>query len=346
MAIIWRCSRPSAIRDGMVGRITSSLRRVALKLISRIAPGPQLRDGAKAGPTLVRTRSSASRGVCLITMARNETVFLTHWIWHYSNALDQPRFILLDDASDPSMVETLRARFPDVDLEVIRLPEGPFSDQYKSNALSALALLAVERFAVVIATDADEIVMPIGAALGRPLFDVLLEAPAPFAAPVGVAPIQDTSREPAFDPMRSVAEQRRFGQLRSASCKPCVWKGEAWLFSPGQHALWQRRVPITDQLALVHLKYVDADLLGVRQRVRQSRDFSVDQDDSVGRHWRQPPASLARLPLFDEARTLRDAPRLTDAIPGYLENGFDRWNGHYVIRDLRQVAPVLIEGEL
>jgi hypothetical protein len=317
-----------------------------LNVLARTAPGPQPDGGAMAGPTLVRTRSQSTEGVCLITMARNELVFLTHWVWHYSNALDNPRFLLLDDASDPSMVESLRARFPEADLEVIRLPEGPFSDQYKSNALSALALIAVDRFAVVIATDADEIVTPIGAALGRPLFDVLREAPAPFAAPVGVAPIQDISGEPAFDPLRSVGAQRRFGQLRSASCKPCIWKGEAWLYSPGQHGLRQRRVPITDQLALVHLKYVDADILAARQAVRQARDLSVDQEESVARHWRQPTAELARLPLFEEARVLRDAPRLSDAIPGYLESGFDRWNGHYVIRNLRCVAPVRLDGEL
>lgn len=92
---------------------------------------------------MLRTRSPATRGVCLVTMARNETEMLTHWAWHYGRLLDAPKFVVLDDASEPGMLETVRSRVPDADIDVIRLPEGPFSDQYKSNALSALATVMV-----------------------------------------------------------------------------------------------------------------------------------------------------------------------------------------------------------
>jgi hypothetical protein len=284
--------------------------------------------------------------VCLIIMARDEAIFLTHWIWHYSRLLERPKFIVIDDASDPAMVAGLRAEFPQADLDVIRLPEGPFLEQYKSNALSAMATIAVDRFAVVIATDANEIVMPIGPDRDRQLVDLLHEAPGPFVAPIGVAPIQDLTCEPAFDPRRPVGDQRSVGQLRSASCKPCIWKGESWLFSPGQHGLRQRRVPIFDRLALVHLKYVDAEVLAGRQAVRRARSFSAAQGDDVARHWRPSPEAMRKMPLFAEAPGYRDAPPLTAAIPDYLNESFDRWNDGFVIRDLRQIRPVSLTGEL
>jgi hypothetical protein len=327
----------------MMTRLKSALRRRMSRAVTRAVAAPK-QGGGLGGPSLVRTRSHATDGVCLITMARNEPEFLTHWIWYYSQALERPKFILLDDASDPAMVEGLRARFPEADLDVIRLPEGAFSDQYKSNAMSALALVAVERFAVVIATDADEIVMPIGA--GHDLFQMLREAPKPFAAPIGVAPIQDIATEAPFEPMRPLREQRRAGQLRSASCKPCIWQGEPWLFAPGQHGLRQRRAPIFPRLALVHLKYVDADLLATRQGVRVARSMSPDQDEAQARHWRQAPGTMRHLPLFEQAAEFRSAPRLTDAIPGYLERHFERWEGGYAVRNLKCVEPVSLEGEI
>jgi hypothetical protein len=329
----------------MITRLKSALRRRLSAIVTRAVAAPEP-DGGLGGPSVVRTRSTATEGVCLITMARNEPEMLTHWIWYYSQALDRPKFILLDDASDPAMVETLKVRFPEADLDVIRLPEGPFADQYKSNALSALAIIAVERYAVVIATDADEIVMPIGPDRDRDLFEMLRAAPRPFAAPIGLAPIQIVGTEPAFEPESPLRDQRSVGQLRSASCKPCIWQGEPWLFSPGQHGLRQRRVPIHPRLALVHLKYVDAELTVARQGNRITRSLSPDQDEVQARHWKQGPKAMRQLPLFSEAVEFRSAPRLTDAIPGYLKRHFDPWEGGFAVRSLRCIEPVSLEGEL
>lgn len=283
---------------------------------------------------MVRTRSPATCGVCLVTMARNETEVLTHWASHYCRLLDAPKFVVLDDASEPGMLETVRSRVPDADIDVIRLPEGPFSDQYKSNALSALATVMVERYATVITTDADEIVTPIGAHRDRPFDAVLRDIPHPFAAPIGIAPIHDIDREGAFDPLRPVAAQRAVGMLKAVSTKPAIWQGEPWVFSPGQHALRQRRVPVTTALGLVHLKFVDADLLAARQSVRQGREMSAAQAPDVARHWRRDPAAMKGMQIFRDAAKLREGPRLLDEMPGFLDREFDQVEGEHVIRSL------------
>jgi hypothetical protein len=283
---------------------------------------------------MVRTRSPATRGVCLVTMARNEAEVLTHWAWHYCRLLDAPKFVLLDDASEPGMLETVRSRVPEADIDVIRLPEGPFSDQYKSNALSALATVMVERYATVIATDADEVVTPLGAHRDRPFDEILREIPRPFAAPIGIAPIHDIDREGPFDPLRPVAVQRAVGMLKAVSTKPVIWQGEPWVFSPGQHALRQRRVPVTTALGLVHLKFVDADLLAVRQAVRQSREMSEAQGPDVAGHWRRDPVAMKGMQIFRDAAKLRGGPRLLDELPGFLGREFDQVEGEYVIRTL------------
>ncbi len=283
---------------------------------------------------MVRTRSPATRGVCLVTMARNEAEVLTHWAWHYCRLLDAPKFVVLDDASEPGMLETVRSRVPEADIDVIRLPEGPFSDQYKSNALSALATVMVERYATVIATDADEVVTPLGAHRDRPFDEILREIPRPFAAPIGIAPIHDIDREGPFDPLRPVAVQRAVGMLKAVSTKPVIWQGEPWVFSPGQHVLRQRRVPVTTALGLVHLKFVDADLLAARQAVRQSREMSEAQGPDVAGHWRRDPVAMKGMQIFRDAAKLRGGPRLLDELPGFLGREFDQVEGEYVIRTL------------
>lgn len=290
------------------------------------------------GPRMVRTRSPATSGVCIVTMARNEVEVLTHWVWHYCRLLEAPKFIVLDDASEPGMIETVRSRVPEADIDVIRLPEGPFSDQYKSNALSALATVMVERYATVITTDADEIVTPIGAHRDRPFEELLREVPQPFAAPIGITPIHDAESEGPFDPLRPIGEQRAVGMLKTVSTKPAIWQGESWIFSPGQHALRQRRTPVTTTLGLVHLKFIDANLLAARQTIRKGREMSEAQGEHLARHWRMDPAAVPGMKVFRSAAKLRQGPRLLDEIPGFLEREFNRADGAYFIKNL--------EGEL
>lgn len=168
---------------------------------------------------------------------------------------------------------------------------------------------------------------PIGAHRDRPLEDILREVPHPFAAPIGIAPIHDIQREGAFDPLRPVAAQRAVGMLKAVSTKPAIWQGEPWVFSPGQHALRQRRVPVTTALGLVHLKFVDADLLAARQSVRQGREMSAAQAPDVARHWRRDPAAMKGMQIYRDAAKLREGPRLLDEMPGFLDREFDRVEG-------------------
>ncbi|PWK60824.1 glycosyltransferase family 2 protein [Roseicyclus mahoneyensis] len=283
---------------------------------------------------MVRTRSQATSGVCLVTMARDEGLFLTHWLWHYSQALDAPGFLILDDGSAPGTIEAACARVPAADVQVIRLPDGPFDVQYKANALSALATVAVERHAVVIASDADEIVMPVGAARARPLFDLLMEAPAPFAAPVGVSVIHDVAREAPFDPLRPVAAQRRIGRIESAFTKPAIWKGESWLFGKGQHTLVERPTPVAPSLALVHLRLVDVGEFARRQAVRNTREISTEQFRGRAQHWQITPEAALKIPEFRAPPAQGAVPRLEPAIPEFLERFCKPIADGYAIRDL------------
>lgn len=291
---------------------------------------------------MVRTRSQATRGVCLVTMVRDEGLYLTHWLWHYTQVLDAPCFLILDDGSAPGMVEAACARVPGADVQLIRMPDGPFDVQYKANALSALAIVAVERHAIVIASDADEIVTPIGAARSRPLFDLLMQAPAPFAAPVGVSVIHDVAREAAFDPLRPVVEQRRIGRLETAFTKPVIWKGEPWLFSKGQHTLVQRPTPVEPSLALVHLRLIDVDEFARRQAVRNTREISTEQFRGRAQHWKITPKAARSRAEFHDIPAPGRLPALEAAIPGFLARDFTPITGGYAIRDLNGQMPVEI----
>jgi hypothetical protein len=310
-------------------------------------PGITPIKGSKVKPPMVYLPSTATSGVCLITMARNEPAMLAHWIWHYSQLVEAPKFVILDDASDEKMLTDLRDLFPYADIDTLRLPEGPFSDLYKANALSSLASIMTDRYATVIATDADEIICPLGAYRGTGFEELLATLPRPFAAPIGISPIHDVENEPLFDPLKSVSEQRALGQLHSVYTKPVIWQGDSWLYNPGQHVLRNRSVPVTTKLGLLHLKFVDVEVLRSRQVVRFERKRVEEERGQFGKHFQISPSRFVQNNRqLNGVDTTRNGPRLVDELESFVAENYHLEDGHYIVRDRSSVLNGRLDGLL
>ena len=292
----------------------------------------------------VSKKNHSGHGVGLVTMVKNEDTFLIHWLTHYQRIIDQPRFYILDDASDKvDTREIVRQVGAEENCDVIRLPVGPFSDTYKSKAISSLANILIHRHTIVLASDVDEIITPIGEARSQDFEELLRTAPEPFASPIGVLPVHDISEEPDFDPFLPLAEQRSWGFLHGGSTKPLIWKGQEAQFTPGQHTLRGHQVPVITNLATMHLRWVDRKTALRRQEIRNETDFGEEQLENHGTHWRAKPEKLLQNNLMNPRKHMEGARSITEVSPEFIHTHMVKHKEHYILKERKILQAVSLK---
>lgn len=213
---------------------------------------------------------------CCISMVRDEESFLHQWISHYTRELKDVSFFVIDHASSVPVREIVRANYPNVPISVISIPDIPFDDEYKSGALTALAGIALGMCRVVIASDVDELVIPLNVNEKSSLAELIFAEAENYIAPIGFEFVQNASVEGELDFREPLLKQRRFGRFHSAYSKPVIWKSNTTSFGAGQHRVFDKYV-FSQRLCLAHLKYVDINLARKRQKIRNSIEFSESQ---------------------------------------------------------------------
>lgn len=294
-----------------------------------------------------KTFNAANKSVGLLTMVKDEDCFLIHWLTHYARHLDDPRFYIIDDASQAvDTAAILRQTGLDPLCSLLRLPAGPFSDRYKASLLSSIAAGLLERHATVIASDVDEIVTPIGEARSVPLDDLLAAAPSPFVSPIGVLPVHEWSTEKPFDPTAPLAGQRSWGFLHGGSTKPIVWKGMAGEFTPGLHTLKGRDVPVVPHLATMHLRFVDRDTALLRQERRNHVVYATTQTPEQGAHWRTSPDKFALNSLLNPKGRVEGAPDITAEAPRFMQDHMKKVGDHFILKERKFSRAVTLAGSI
>ena len=224
---------------------------------------------------------------CCITMARDEEVFLEHFLDHYERHLDDVSFIIVDHASRVPVRQWVAGRANADRINVITLPDIPFDADYKAATLSALAGIALGGWSTVIATDTDEIVVPLRPTETADLAALIEAEVGNFIAPLGMEFIHDPASEGNFDPRQPLLVQRQFLRFNSAYCKPAIWRSAAATFEAGQHRL-NTAYCFSKRLGLAHLKYVDRPYLEARHQMRSALTLSeAHKAKKRGGAWRQ-----------------------------------------------------------
>ena len=316
---------------------------LAKKIVRRLRySAPEIAPGAPG-----HTYSAANKSVGILTMIKDEDSFLIHWLTHYARNLDDPRFYIIDDASeavDPA--EVIQQTGLGHLCSVLRLPAGPFADSYKASLLSSLAAGLLERHAIVIVADVDEIVTAIGDARAVALDELLSSAPAPFVSPIGVLPEHEWSTEKPFDPFAPLAGQRNWGFLHGGSTKPIIWKGMAGEFTPGLHTLKGRDVPVVPHLATMHLRFVDRDTALLRQERRNRVIYSTNQKAEQGSHWRTNPKQYALNNLLNPKGRVEDAPSITAEAPRFMQDHMTKIGEHFILAERKILRAVKLTGSI
>lgn len=317
------------------------------RIVRRLAAPFRASRSKVIRPLQNRSFTTANKDVGVITMVKDEDIFLIHWLTHYARTLKDPRFYIIDDASEAvDTTDVIRHTGLDHLCSVLRLPAGPFSDSYKASLLSSMAAGLLERHATVIVSDVDEIVTAIGDARASTLDDLLLSAPSPFVSPIGVLPVHDWSTEAAFDPFAPLAGQRKWGLLHGGSTKPIVWKGMAADFTPGLHTLRGRDVPVVPYLATMHLRFVDRDNALLRQERRNRVVYSAAQKAEQGSHWRTSPRQHARNELLNPSGQFDTAPDITSEAPRFIQDHMIKIGDHFILKERKITRAVTLAGSI
>jgi hypothetical protein len=196
----------------------------------------------------------------VVTMARNERVFLPIW-WHYYSRFFAPDdMYILDHGSDDG--STSGGGYVRVPVANPRVDWG-----WHRDVLQAQQHRLLQRYDVVLVTDADEIVAP-DPEVGD-LGSYIAQFSDEFVTCTGVEVIHMRDREPPFDPWRRVLEQRGWWFANPAYSKPLLasvpmyWNG-------GFHARADGRSAPDERLYLIHLHRMDFDLCLARHQARAS----------------------------------------------------------------------------
>lgn len=303
------------------------------------------KESELAAERTVKQKGARQHRIGLLTMVKNEDVFLAAWLHHYKRVLEFPRFYIIDDASDEvDTAQVVRDAGAEGICSILKLPPEPFSDQYKSSALSQLARMLISRHDILVISDVDEIVMPVGEARSHPLEELLSTTPASFTSPIGVLPVHDAATEGGFDPRIPLGEQRRWGFLHGASTKPIVWNGKTAEFTPGLHAVVGHNSPVVTNLATMHLRFVDRDVFVERQMRRNQTFYSAEQRAGQGAHWQIESEKMLRYKFLNPKEHMAGAPDLTDEAPRFVRKEMTKKAEGYVLKSRKSLQAVCLAG--
>lgn len=222
------------------------------------------------------SQSAARPRVACLTMVKDDGVFLDIWCRYYAGLFGAAQCHVVDHGStETAALDRARA----MGVQVLRVPfEYPASapqgirpdgqpaqfDGYRFAFLSRLRAALRVFYDIVILHDADE-VMVVHPDRGGDLAAYVAAAPDhAVLGGLGVEVFHDPATEPAFDPDLPVLAQRRHAHFRLPECKPVLFRSNVAATPHGT----AEPFAIDPDLWLIHLKFLDRDLMRARQSHR------------------------------------------------------------------------------
>lgn len=217
--------------------------------------------------------------IAFATMARNDDLFLRIWINYYASFVPKSHLFIVLDGHDQKPIPEAEG------CNIITMPRGvvgPGWEQRRWNFLIDLNKMLQHKFDVVVFNDCDEIIA-VDPNAGIPLLTALAAAKElEVISPFGVEIIHRPSIEPdAFDPTRSVLEQRCCVRVNSNYSKPRITsKPLKWTL--GGHRSDHPTLNLSECLYLFHLRFFDRGILHARQNMRlKIMENTVKGDEAV-----------------------------------------------------------------
>jgi hypothetical protein len=211
-------------------------------------------------------RAPLHRSRALITMVHNESVFLPIWLRYYSRYFaPEDMYVLDNDTTDRS---TERGGF-------VRIPAGhdTVDHTWMVRTIEGLQHELLERYAMVLVTDVDEIVCPVPE--WGTLGDYLDRFDEEWVNCLGYELAHRPETEAPLRLDRLILDQRGHwffndGYNKAALASvPLTWK-------PGFHGRADQHANIDPDLRLIHLHRMDYDICRERHRTRRRKPWAEE----------------------------------------------------------------------
>lgn len=226
-------------------------------------------------------QNAATPRVACLTMVKDDGAFLDIWVRYYAALFGAVNCYVVDHGSADTAALT-RARAAGVQVLAMPFDYPAFApdgirpdgmpvqfDGFRFNFLGKLRIALRVFYDVVVFHDVDEVLVPhpdLGADLARYIATPGRFQPHAVLGGIGVEVFHDPAAEAPYDPGRPVLAQRRNAQFRLPECKPALFASNVASTPHGT----AEPFAIDPELWLMHLKFLDRDLLQARQQHRNA----------------------------------------------------------------------------
>ena len=199
-----------------------------------------------------------TKHIAAITMARNDTFFLSRWIEYYGREIGTENLYIYLDGTDQEIPENAGAA------HITKLPHTDMSrsagDKYRIGKMSDLANKLLKKYDIVIGCDCDEflIVDPaLNTSLAQYLSDKQINT---TLSGLGLDVGQHLTHEKPLDSSKPFLPQRAYALLSTRYTKPVVINRPV-RWGSGFHSINGHNFHIDPNLYLLHFGAVDMEML-------------------------------------------------------------------------------------
>ena len=199
-----------------------------------------------------------TKHIAAITMARNDTFFLSRWIEYYGREIGIENLYIYLDGTDQEIPENAGAA------HITKLPHTDMSrsagDKYRIGKMSDLANKLLKKYDIVIGCDCDEflIVDPaLNTSLAQYLSDKQINT---TLSGLGLDVGQHLTHEKPLDSSKPFLPQRAYALLSTRYTKPVVINRPV-RWGSGFHSINGHNFHIDPNLYLLHFGAVDMEML-------------------------------------------------------------------------------------
>lgn len=206
-----------------------------------------------------------TKRIAAITMARNDTFFLSRWIEYYGREIGTENLYIYLDGTDQEIPQNAGAA------HITKLPHTDMSrsagDKYRIGKMSDLASELFKKYDIVIGCDCDEFLI-VDPALGTTLADYLSHKKINTTlSGLGLDIGQHMTHEKSLDTSKPFLKQRGFALLSTRYTKPVVINRPV-RWGSGFHSIRGHNFHIDPNLYLLHFGAVDMDMLVAKAAAR------------------------------------------------------------------------------
>ena len=206
-----------------------------------------------------------TKHIAAITMARNDTFFLSRWIEYYGREIGTENLYIYLDGTDQDIPENAGAA------HITKLPHTDMSrsagDKYRIGKMSDLANELLKKYDIVIGCDCDEFLI-VDPALNTSLAKYLSNTEIHTTlSGLGLDVGQHLTHEKPLDSSKPFLAQRAYALLSTRYTKPVVINRPV-RWGSGFHSINGHNFHIDPNLYLLHFGAVDMEMLVAKAAAR------------------------------------------------------------------------------